>query len=105
MRLTLADAMRSVFMKRYISGVMVFLAAMLVSCGGGGGGGGDSSSGTTGSPGGSPGSPSASPGSPSGSAATRASAGMHVEESDPAVTLSGAWTTRDPQFGWSGGSA
>ena len=111
-------------MKRHMIGVMVLLAAMLVSCGGGGGGDSDSGSagpsgagagspgGDSGSPGagaGSPGGNSGSPGGNSGSpgtgAAPRASAGMHVEESDPAVTLTGDWTQSPSQFGWSGGSA
>ncbi|HET7365226.1 MAG TPA: hypothetical protein VFJ70_16785 [Burkholderiales bacterium] len=87
-------------MKRFTTGVMVLLAAMLVSCGGGGGGAGDSGSGGAAASG------SGGTGdSASGSAASRASAGMHVEESDPAVTLSGEWTQSNPGFGWSGGSA
>jgi hypothetical protein len=106
MRRTLADAMRGLFMKRYLIGAMVFLAAMLVSCGGGG----DSGSASAGSGSGSAGSGGAgagggSAGSGTGSAATIATAGMHVEETDAAVTLSGAWTPSDPQLGWSGGSA
>src|SRR5439155_23860558 len=32
-------------------------------------------------------------------------AGVRVEESDAAVTLSGAWTRSDSSWGWSGGSA
>lgn len=90
-------------MKRYMTGLKVLLAAMLVSCGGGGGGDGGSASGGAGSPGVSP--SAGNGGSASSSAATRALAGMHVEETDAAVTLSGEWTPSDPQYGWSGGSA
>ena len=70
-------------MKRTTTGVIVLLTGMLVSCGGGGGDG-DARSGSSGGP---------------------ATAGMHVEESDPAVTLTGDWTQSSPEFGWSGGSA
>src|SRR4051812_26876265 len=72
-------------MKHSMKGVIVLAAGMLVSCGGGGDGGGDGLSGTAGP--------------------SRASAGMHVEESDPAVTLTGDWTQSSPELGWSGGSA
>ncbi|MBW8863233.1 MAG: hypothetical protein JF601_12840, partial [Acidobacteria bacterium] len=68
-----------------MKGVIVLAAGMLVSCGGGGDGGGDGLSGAAGP--------------------SRASAGMHVEESDPAVTLTGDWTQSSPELGWSGGSA
>jgi hypothetical protein len=75
----------NVSMKRYMPRVVVLLlASLLVSCGGGGGG-----SSAVSSPG-----PGASP-----------TAGMRVEESDAAVTLSGAWTKSDASWGWSGGSA
>ena len=87
-------------MKRYGNAAMVLIAAMLVSCGGGGGGGGDSSSGSAGTPGGMPGSPGGS-----GTGQGPAVAGAHVEETNPAVAFSGAWTQSDPQLGWSGGSA
>jgi hypothetical protein len=72
-------------MKRYVPRVVVLLlASLLLSCGGGGGGGSSSSG----------------PGAP-----TLPTAGMRVEESDAAVTLSGAWTKSDSSWGWSGGSA
>ena len=77
-------------MKRYMSPVLVLLlASLLISCGGGGGG-----SPAVGSPGPGP-----------GSAPSLPTAGMRVEESDVAVTLSGAWTKSDSSWGWSGGSA
>jgi len=66
---------------------VLMLAAMLVSCGGGGG-----SSSSTGS--------STMPAPP-----VFPTAGMRVEESDPAVTLGGAWTASDSSKGWSGDSA
>ena len=91
-------------MKRYTTVVMVLLAAMLISCGGGGGGDGGSGSGSTGSPGAGP-ATGGGTGSGAGTAVTRATPGMHVEETDAAVTLTGAWTPSDPQLGWSGGSA
>ena len=75
-------------MKHYMTGVILLLAGMLVSCGGGGGDAAPSGAGN-GSPG--------SPGSPAAAA--------HVEETDPAVTLSGTWTQANTGFGWSGGSA
>jgi hypothetical protein len=66
------------------------LATLLASCGGGGG-----SSPTSPGPGGDPvGAPAALP-----------TAGMRVEESDPAVSTTGAWTKSDASKGWSGGSA
>ncbi len=71
--------------------LLLLLASLLISCGGGGGGGSSS-------PGGDPGpGPSVAPPLPT--------AGMRVEESDPAVTLTGAWTKGDSSWGWSGGSA
>ena len=75
-------------MKRTTKGVIVLFAGMLVSCGGGGDG--DARSGSGGG---------------DARTATSASPGMHVEESDPSVTLSGEWTQSSSQFGWSGGSA
>src|SRR3954463_12237896 len=72
-------------MKHSMKGVIVLAAGVLVSCGGGGGDGGDGLSGAAG--------------------ASRAAAGMHVEESDPAVTLTGDWTQSSSELGWSGGSA
>src|SRR5256885_16556293 len=72
-------------MKHSMKGVIVLAAGMLVSCGGGGDGGGDGLSGAAGP--------------------SRASAGMHVEESDPAVTLTGDWTQSSPGLGWGGGFA
>ena len=71
---------------------VLLLASLLVSCGGGGGGGSSSSSGN-GNGGGNPPPP------------TIPSAGMRVEDSDPAVTFSGAWAKSDSSFGWSGGTA
>ncbi len=79
-------------MKRYVSHpLFLLLAALMVSCGGGGGGSSSSSSGTGGS---SAPPPPALP-----------TAGMRVEESNAAVTMSGAWTKSDSSSGWSGGSA
>src|SRR5205809_733134 len=75
-------------MKRTTTAVIVLLAGMLVSCGGGGNG--DARSGSGGGDG-------------DARTASRASAGMHVEESDPSVTLSGEWTQSSPDFGLSGG--
>src|SRR6185312_10006303 len=76
-------------MKRYIPVVLISLfAAPLVSCGGGGG----SSTAVT------------TPG-PTGGAPAFPTAGMRVEETDAAVTSSGAWTKSDSSMGWSGGSA
>jgi hypothetical protein len=68
--------------------VVLLLASLLVSCGGGGGGG-----------------TSSSPAPGGGGTPTLPTAGMRVEESDAAVTLSGAWTKSDSSWGWSGGSA
>jgi len=72
-------------MKRHIA---VLLAGLLVSCGGGGG---DSSG--------------ASASGSGGNTGALAGAGVRVEESDPAVTLSAGWTNSDPSWGWSGGAA
>ena len=71
--------------------LLLLLAALLVSCGGGGGG-----------------SPAADPGPGGGDPGTPASlptAGMRVEESNPAVSMTGTWTKSDSSKGWSGGSA
>jgi hypothetical protein len=78
-------------MKRYIA---LLLAVLVVSCGGGD----DAGSGGSAAGGGS------NPGGGSGGG-TSAAAGAHVEESDPAVTLSSGWTNADARFGWSGGTA
>jgi len=80
---------------RSVSRVLLFfLGVLLVSCGGGGGSS-DNSSGSTGGNGGNgPETPASLP-----------TAGMRVEESDPAVTLGGAWTKSDSGSGWSGSSA
>jgi hypothetical protein len=81
-------------MKRYVPLVVfLLLAGLLVSCGGGGGA-----------------SPVPMPTGPGGSTAPAPTpalptAGMRVEESDAAVTLTGAWTKSDSSSGWSGGSA
>jgi len=70
-------------MKPYTTWVSILLlAGTLVSCGGG-----DSPSG----PGNNGGGSVSTPG--------------HFEESDAAVSLSGAWTPTDPNFAWSGGTA
>lgn len=108
-------------MKRYMTGVIVLLlVGMLVSCGGsggdgpsggsagsgggagnnGGGGAGNNGGGGSGNNGG-----GGSGNNGGGSGSSLPSAGMRVEESDPAVTLSGTWTPANPEFGWSGGSA
>ena len=80
-------------MKRYVAGVVVsVLAGLLVSCGGGDGG----TSGATGS---------AGAGAGGGNTVTLPAAGARVEESDAAVSLSGAWTQSDSSLGWSGDSA
>lgn len=71
--------------------LVLFLAVLLVSCGGGGGStGGDPGPGG----GGDPASPAVLP-----------TAGMRVEESNPAVSFTGTWTKADASKGWSGGSA
>src|SRR5438270_8095544 len=92
----------SVLMKRYLIGVAAFwLVGMLASCGGGGDGGGGGVAGGGGSNGGGGG------GSDAVGAAggNRAGVGARVEESSPAVTLSGAWTPASSELGWSGGAA
>src|SRR5207253_1643303 len=40
-----------------------------------------------------------------GAGANRAGVGARVEESSPAVTLSGPWTPASSELGWSGGAA
>ncbi len=115
-------------MKRDISRVLVLvLSGMLISCGGGGGddsssGGGSPAAPVTGDPGsgggGDPGSGGGDPGNGgggdpgngggdpgNGGGDTLPSAGAHVEESDPAVILTGAWTPSESRYGWSGGTA
>lgn len=71
-------------MKRYLA---LLLAALVVSCGGGGDGDnvGADSSGRSGS--------------------ALAGAGVRVEESEAAVSLSGPWTSSPSASGWSGGAA
>jgi len=67
------------------------VAGLLAACGGGGG---------------SMSSPSASdPGPVSTPTPAFPTAGMRVEETDPAVTMSGTWTKGSASSGWSGGSA
>ena len=75
-------------MKRYMAGAIVLLAGMLVSCGGGGDGDLTGSSGNG-----------------RGGGGALAGAGARVEESDPSVTLSGAWTPASSDYGWSAGGA
>src|SRR5258708_12016560 len=75
-------------MKRYM---LSLVGGRLVSCGGGGG---DASATSPGTP--PPHPPPADP---------IAAAGTRVEESDPAVTLSGTWTKSDSSWGWSAGAA
>src|SRR5205814_3881502 len=67
-------------------GVALLLAALLVSCGGGSDGDNTGASGRT-------------------SGSIPAGAGVRFEESDPAVSLSGGWTSGDATRGWSGGTA
>ncbi len=72
----------------------LLFALMLASCGGGGGGGSVAvSSGPSGGGGGTVTSPALP------------TAGMRVEESDAAVSTTGAWSQSDKASGWSGGSA
>jgi hypothetical protein len=95
-------------MKRYLA---LLLASLVISCGGGGD---DGSPGATppasgvGSPGAIP-PPSGGGGAgntpPESGTGTPPAAGAHVEESDPAVTLSGEWTSTNPSWGSSGGTA
>ena len=85
-------------MTRYAKVAAILLVGTLTSCGGGGG---DAGSGAGAVPGGGAG----GGGTAAASAGTGAFAGMRVEESDHAVTLSGPWTPADSALGWSGGSA
>src|SRR5262249_12321367 len=94
---TLRDSMRRGSMKRYVAVIVAVLAGMLVSCGGSDG---DGKTGATG--GGSPSTPSTPPTPP---APPIAMAGTRVEESNAAVTQSGAWVPASADWGWSGGSA
>jgi hypothetical protein len=74
-------------MKRAIALVLsLLLSIAVVSCGGGGDDGGG---------GGGGGGPGPGP----------VSAVSHAEETHPNVTFSGAWTSSDSRYGWSGGSA
>ena len=77
-------------MKRYLA---LLLAGLVISCGGGGDGGSTGGSTPTPTP-----TPTPSPTPTSG-------AGKHVQESDPAVTFSGAWTSTPSHWGSSGGAA
>jgi len=67
-------------------GAVLLFAGLLVSCGGAGDG---SNSGA----------------STSGGGGGGAGAGVRVEETDPSVSLTGAWTASDANWGWSGGGA
>jgi hypothetical protein len=71
----------------------LLLSVLLAACGGGGGGGSTSVSGPP------------SGGAPPPPVVTVPSAGMRVEESDAAVTLSGDWTKSEARLGWSAGTA
>ena len=82
--------------------LLLLLTALLVSCGGGGGSTTTVSSGTGGGGSGNSGGGGGGGGVTSPSPPT---AGMRVEESDPAVTFTGTWTKSDSSWGWSGGSA
>jgi hypothetical protein len=89
------------------------LASLLISCGGGGGDGGSGGTGATpsgsgggvtgGSPGGG-GTPGETPPTSGGSSGTLPGPGTWVQESDPAVTFSGGWTSTSSRGGYSGGS-
>ena len=102
-------------MKRRVrSASVLLLAAMLVSCGGSGDGGdGNNGGSTTISTNGPPSTPPPSGGTPTGGGSTpppttvspTVPVTLRVEESDPAVTLNGAWTPATTRGGWSGGSA
>ena len=90
---------------------ILLLAGMLISCGGGGGGDmpsaspGTTNGGTPPNNGGTPpnngGTPPNNGGTPPGPVSTPG----RFEESDAAVSLSGAWTPTSPSFGWSAGTA
>ncbi len=76
---------------RYVQRALpLLLTVLLAACGGGGGT--DSS-------------PAAPPGDPPPTTPALPTAGMRVEQSDPAVTQTGAWTQSSTSSGWSGGSA
>jgi hypothetical protein len=98
-------------MKRYTTWVgILLLVGTMVSCGGGSGGGGDSPSTSPGTPnGGTPpsngGTPPNNGGNPQSNGGSSVSTPGRFEESDAAVSLSGAWTPTDPSFGWSAGTA
>ena len=89
-------------MKRYV--LVFLLSGLLASCGGGDGGtsGATGSAGAGGGGGAGGSSGNAGSGNPT---VTLPVAGARVEESDPAVTLSGAWTQSDSTRGWSGDTA
>jgi hypothetical protein len=79
-------------MNRCAPGIgVIVLATLLGACGGGGGG----------SPAASAPAPIVTPPSPP----SVPTAGMRAEETNAAVTLSGAWTQSDSIWGWSGNSA
>ena len=96
-------------MKRYTTWISILLlAGMLVSCGGGGGGDTPSTSpGTTnnGTPPGNGGNPPGNGGTPPNNGGGAISTPGRFEESDAAVSLSGAWTPTNSSFGWSAGTA
>jgi hypothetical protein len=71
----------------------LLVALLLAACGGGGG----SMS--------SPSAPDPGTTSPPPPTPTFPTAGMRVEETDPAVTMTGTWTKSSSSSGWSGGSA
>ena len=88
---------KGLYMRRYVA---LLLAGLVISCGGGG------ESGTTdgGTPSPTP-PPTSAPIRTPSSCATCPGPGAYVEESDPAVTLSGEWTSTESHWGYSGGTA
>src|SRR3954469_205942 len=102
-------------MKRFTRwGGILLLAGTLVSCGGGGGGDSTGTSpgtngatppGNGGTPPGNGGTPPNNGGAPPSNGGGSISTPGRFEESDAAVTLSGAWTPTNASFGWSGGTA
>lgn len=99
-------------MTRYTTiAVILLLAGTLGSCGGGGGDAGSGPADSSGAGGGA-GAAGGGGGTAATSAQTGALPGMHVEQSDPAVTfstnpitLTSDWTDANTALGWSGGSA